>query len=45
MLSQEIERLNSLIKGHRSEIEEWRGRYSKLEITINEYKSLEYRIT
>jgi DNA repair exonuclease SbcCD ATPase subunit len=43
LLSQEIERLNGVLKARADEIEQWRVNYSKLEITINEYKVIESR--
>jgi uncharacterized small protein (DUF1192 family) len=43
LLSQEIERLNGVLKSRADEIEQWRVNYSKLEITINEYKVIESR--
>ena len=41
MLSQEIERLNSILKIKLCEIDEWKSKHSKLEISIHEKSGIE----
>lgn len=41
VLSTEIERLNQVMRGKVAELEEWRNKNSKLEITINSFGNLE----
>lgn len=37
MLTNEVERLNAQLKNRLGEVDDWRGKCSKLEVTINSY--------
>ena len=44
LLTQEIERLNSMMRGKSDEIEQWKVRCSKYEISISEYRSYDNKL-
>ena len=44
LMSSEIERLNAILKKKSDEIEDWRNRYSKLEITFNQSSGKDAKI-
>lgn len=44
LLTQEIERLNNVLRQRLGEIEEWKGRYSKLEIQLSHYRGYEDKV-
>lgn len=44
LLTGEIERLNALLQAKQDEIDEWRSKYAKLEITISELRTVESRV-
>jgi len=41
MMQAENERINGILKSRLGEIEDWRNRYSKLEITLNNYSNVD----
>lgn len=43
-LTKELERLNNLLKTQGGELNDFRIRYSKIENTLNEYKSIEMKM-
>lgn len=43
-LTKEIERLNNLLKNQAGELNDFRIRYSKVESTLSEYKTIEMKV-
>ena len=44
LMSSEIERLNAILKKKSDEIEDWKGRYTKIEITMNQGQGKDAKI-